>query len=193
MSSNFDAIHDIVKQQTADFKKHFMELSKRNASKSYDNLPSVINKLKAKYEAIRSELKEISKSYINEHGGIISMKLFNEAGPRQRPLWKEQRKIEDLIRVCEKQIALGKDKYTEIELGKAEMMFDSKVFGLASKLDKKEFNQNNISFSSLSDDPKLFDVYISSGSSKVHARSILAAVGSECMVAHFRFIITNAR
>lgn len=193
MNSNFDAIHDIVKQQTADFKKHFMELSKSNASKSYDNLPNAINKLKTKYEAIRSELKEISKSYTNEYGGIISMKLFNEAGPKQRPLWKEQHKIEDLIRVCEKQIALGKDKYIEIELDKAEMMFDGKVFGLASKLDKKGFSPNDILFSSLSEDPKLFDVYISSGPSKVHARSVLAALNSDCMIAHFRFIITNVK
>ena len=193
MSKNFDDIHSVVKEQTADFKTYFMQLSKKDAANKYDRLPDKINKIKDRLNEIASELKEISKSYTNEYGSIISMSLFNAAAPKQRPLWKEQRKCNDLIRMCEKQIALGKDKYIEIELDKAESAFDSKVQGLAVTLDKKGFDYSDIKFSNISFDPKLFDVYISSGSNKVHARSILAAENSECMVAHFRFIITNAR
>ena len=193
MSKNFDAIHSVVKEQTADFRVYFMQLSKKSAANKYDRLPDKINKIKDRLNEIASELKEISKNYTNEYGGIISMSLFNVAGPKQRPLWKEQHKCNDLIKMCEKQIALGKDKYVEIELNKTEQALDSKVYGLASTLDKKGFDYNSIKFSNISSDPKLFDVYISSGLNKVHARSVLAAENSECMIAHFRFIITNAR
>jgi hypothetical protein len=121
------------------------------------------------------------------------MKLFNEAAPLMRPLWKERDKLQSAINRCEKLITLGEEKYVANELNKAEIMFDSKVFGLADRLNKKCFSPDDLKFSDISLDPKLFDVYITSGNSKVHARSILAAVGSECMVAHFRFIITNAK
>ena len=60
------------------------------------------------------------------------------------------------------------------------------------RLNQKGFTPE-CKFSSLSSDPKLFDVVITDGEKKVHARSVLAAEFSECMVAHFRFIITNAK
>jgi hypothetical protein len=110
-----------------------------------------------------------------------------------RPLWKERDKLRTAINRCEKLIALGEEKYVANELNKAEVMFDGKVLGIADRLDKKLFSPDDLQFSNISSDPKLFDVYITSGNQKVYARSVLAAVNSECMVAHFRFIITNAK
>ena len=193
MSNNLDAIHKVVKEQTSEFKKYFIEIVKEDAKRKYDSLPKNIALLNDRLNEINCQLKEISKSYTNEYGGIISMSLFTAAGPKQRPLWKEQHKCQDLIRKYVKQIAMGKDSYVLESVNKAEQIFDSKVLGMAYKLDKKNFNPNEILFSSISNDPKLFDVYISSCNSKVHARSVLAAVNSECMVSHFRFIITNAK
>lgn len=193
MSSNFGAIHAAVVEQTANFKTYFLSLAKKSAERDYDNLPNKREKLLKHLDDIYCKLREISATYLNDHGGIISMKLFNEAGPKQRPLWKEQHKYEDLIRLCDKQIGLGKDRFVSINVDKAESLFNAKVTGLADKLDKKGFDPHDLTFSDIGNDPKLFDVYISSGLNKVHARSILAAANSDCMVAHFRFIITNVR
>lgn len=38
MSSAFETLHDIVKQQTAEFKTHFMELTKTSLVKEYSQL-----------------------------------------------------------------------------------------------------------------------------------------------------------
>lgn len=193
MSTNLDAIHKVVKEQTSEFKKYFIEIVKEDAKCKYDSLPKNIALLNDRLNEISCQLKEISKSYTNEYGGIISMSLFVAAGSKQRPLWKEQHKCQDLIRKYVKQIAMGKDSYVLESVNKAVQTFDSKVLGMAYKLDKKNFNPNEILFSNISNDPKLFDVYISSGNNKVHARSVLAAADSQCMIAHFRFIITNVK
>lgn len=193
MSANFNKLHLAVKEQTANFKIHFMNLARISITKEYRSLPLKIEELKSMLSDVYSKEIEISKSYLDSNGRIISMKLFNEAVPKMRPLWKERDKFRTAINRCEKLIAVGEEKYVANELNKAEIMFDGKVLGLADRLDKKLFSPDDLQFSSISSDPKLFDVYITSGNKKVHARSVLAAANSECMVAHFRFIITNAK
>lgn len=120
------------------------------------------------------------------------MKLFNDATPTMRQLWKQRDKLCSAINKCKCIINAGEDSFVNDGLAKAETMFDGKVLGLAHKLSQKSFSTDDLKFSSVSTDPKLFDVYISSGNKRVHARSVLAAENSEHMVAHFRFIITNA-
>ena len=105
---------------------------------------------------------------------------------------KEKDKLNLTIRQCKKFLQMGKDAFVEAAVDKASMMFNVKVYSLADKLDKKGFTPD-CAFSDICNDPKLFDVIITSGDKKVHARSILAAVNSERMVSHFRFIITNAK
>ena len=193
MSSNFDAIHDIVKQQTSDFKVWYTGVARQALINEYRHLPDKVDAIKQKLDETYSKSREITRTYTNEYGGIISMKLFNEAAPKLRPLWKARDKYQTEIERCKRQIALGEDTFVCNELEKLLRVFDSKVEGLARRLDKKSFSPYNLSFSDIGNDPKLFDVIIASDDKKVHARSVLAAFNSECMVAHFRFIITNAR
>ncbi len=193
MESNLVKLHIAVKEQTAKFKTYFMSVCKNSITNEYRSLPKKIDSANKKIGEIYLKEADIRKTYIDDVGRIISMQLFNEATPMLRPLWKERDKLHSFINRCKKLIALGEEKYVANELCKAEIMFDSKVFGLADRLNKRGFSPDDLKFSDISLDPKLFDVYITSGNSKIHARSILAAVGSECMVAHFRFIITNAK
>ena len=193
MSANFNELLSAVVKQTSDFKKYFLNTVHESAEREFSRIPANIAKINKQLAEIEEKSREISKSYINSHGGIISMKLFNEAMPAQRSLWKERDKCKTTICKLARQLAMGKDKYILNALDDANKAFDEKVYSLASRLDKKSFDPNNISFSNVCDDPKMFDVYIQSESKRVHARSILAAEYSECMIPHFRFIITNAR
>jgi len=193
MESNLVKLHIAVKEQTEKFKLHFMEIAKSNVIDDYRSLPKKIDSANKKIDEISLKEAYIRKTYVDDMGRIISMQLFNESVPLLRPLWKERDKLRTAINRYERQIALGEERYVTNELQKIEMTFDSKVFGLADKLNKKSFLPDDLKFSDISLDPKLFDVYITSGNNKVHARSVLAAVGSEHMIAHFRFIITNAR
>lgn len=192
MSSEFETLHDMVKQQTAEFKTHFMEMTKINLVKEYKLLPKKIESFNSMLSDVYAKENEIRKSYTDEQGRIISMKLFNEAAPMMRQLWKQRDKLRSTINKCQHTINDGEDIFVHDGLIKAETMFDDKVLGLSHKLNQKSFSPDDLKFSSISSDPKLFDVYISSGNKRVHARSVLAAENSEHMVAHFRFIITNA-
>lgn len=192
MSSEFEMLHDMVKQQTAEFKINFMELTKISLVKEYKLLPKKIESFNSMLSDVYAKESDISKRYTDEHGRIISMKLFNEAAPMMRQLWKQRDKLRSAINKCQHTINDGEDNFVHDGLIKAETMFDDKVLGLSHKLSQKSFSPNDLKFSNISSDQKLFDVYISSGNKIVHARSVLAAENSEHMVAHFRFIITNS-
>jgi hypothetical protein len=90
-------------------------------------LPDKIKLLNQKLIEVHSKEMNFRKHYIDSNGCIINMKLFNEAAPLMRPLWKERDKLQSAINRCEKLITLGEEKYVD-ELNKAEIMFDSKVF-----------------------------------------------------------------
>ena len=191
MSSNFDQLLDVAKTQTADFKVQYLNLVREDACITYDKLPDRIksaeNKMKSLHERIRNCCKEKRDSC-----GRLSFADLDLYIAQTSPMRKEVNKFEGIIRQSKKFLQMGKDSFVEANVGKASIMFDGKVYALADKLDKNGFTPD-CEFSAISHDPKLFDTIITSGSNKVHARSILAAVGSECMVAHFRFIITNAK
>lgn len=193
MNSDLVKLHLAVKEHTSQFKIYFMNITRENIINEYKSLPKKLESLNSKLSEVIAKEAEIHKNYIDNNGRIISMKLLNESTPILRPLWKEREKLNSAIDRCKKLIALDEEKYVTSELNRAEVLFDNKVFALADKLNRKSFSPDNLEFSSISLDPKLFDVYITSGNNRVHARSVLAAVSSECMVTHFRFIITNAR
>lgn len=192
MSSAFETLHDIVKQQTAEFKTHFMELTKTSLIKEYNKLNEKIEQFNNMLSDVYVKESDIRKSYTDENGRVVSMKLFNEASAMMLQLWKQRDKLCSTINKYKYIINAGEENFVHDGLAKAETMFDGKVLGLAHKLNQKSFSPDDLKFSNISSDPKLFDVYISSGNKGVHARSVLAAENSEHMVAHFRFIITNA-
>lgn len=183
MTTNFDAILSVVKSHTSEFKKHFMALMKLHSTSQFMGFSDAIETLKKKICVVRSQIDENWLKFKNNWDRIYA----------NAQLRKEVDKLEKEIRLCKKWMGLGQDAYVDKAMRDAEDLFDSKVVGLASKLDKKGFVSEGLSFSSLHHDPKLFDVIISSENKKVHARSILAAEDSVCMKAHFRFIITNAK
>ena len=184
MTTNFDSILSVVKNHTSEFKKHFMALMKRHATSQFLGFSDAIETLKKKKDVLRDQISENWLKFKNNLDRRICANV---------PLRKEMDKLEKEICLCEKWMELGQDAYVDKAMKDAEDLFDGKVAGLASKLDKKGFVSEGLGFSSLQHDPKLFDVLISSGNKKVHARSILAAEDSEYMKAHFRFIITNAK
>jgi hypothetical protein len=190
--SQLDKLLEIVTSQTANFKVYYMGLAKDSVINEFRSLPKKIANANKRIEAIRLKEREIDATYCKD-GMIFDWTAFHNASATLRPLRKERDKLNALINKCTKYIALGEDTFVAKELKKIEESFDSRVQGLAIKLDQKSFSPDDLKFSNISTDPKLFDVYISSGNNKVHARSVLAAAESAYMVAHFRFIITNAK
>lgn len=189
--SNFDSIHEVVKSQTANARVTYLDLVRLSAGRSYDNLPNKITDAKSKISSLNNKIRNCCKEK-RDPLGRLSFADLDIYIAQTNPMRKEVEKLERLIRQSEKFISMGKESFVETSVEKAAMMFDSKVFAMADKLNQKGFTPE-CKFSSLSSDPKLFDVVITDGEKKVHARSVLAAEFSECMVAHFRFIITNAK
>lgn len=189
--NNFDSIHEVVKSQTANARTTYIDLVRFSAERSYDNLPSKIAEAKSKISSLNSKIRSCCKEK-RDSMGRLSFADLDVYIAQTNPMRKEIEKLERLIRQSEKSISMGKEKFIEANVEKAAMMFDSKVFAMADKLNRKGFT-SECKFSSLSSDPKLFNVIVTDGEKKVHARSVLAAESSECMVAHFRFIITNAK
>lgn len=189
--SNFDSIHEVVKSQTANARATYLDLVKFSSERAYDNLPSKIDEAKSKISSLNNKIRNCCREK-RDSMGRLSFADLDIYIAQTNPMRKEVEKLERLIRQSEKFISMGKEIFVETSVEKAEMMFDSKVFAMADKLNRKGFT-SECKFSSLSSDPKLFDVVITDGEKKVHARSVLAAESSECMIAHFRFIITNAK
>jgi hypothetical protein len=189
--SNFDQLLLAITEQTAAFKVTFIELVRISSGVTFDNLPNKIIGAKSKIKSIEKEIRNCCKEK-RDSMGRLSFADLDLYIAQTNPMRKEIDKLNRFIRQSEKFIEMGKEKYVEMNVDNADRMFDGKVFAMADKLNKKEFTPE-CKFSSLSSDPKLFDVVITDGEKKVHARSILAAEFSECMTAHFRFIITNAK
>ena len=185
MGTNFDTILSVVKNHTSEFKKHFMALMKSHATSQFMRFSDRIESLQKERKIIDDQISELWLKHRCD-SVLDRVAILN-------PLRKKSDKMIDEINLCYKWMKLGQDAYVSKAMKDAEDLFDGKVIGLASKLDKKGFVSEGLGFSSLHHDPKLFDVIISSGNKKVHARSILAAEESEYMKAHFRFIITNAK
>ena len=72
-------------------------------------------------------------------------------------------------------------------------MFNRNIATLASRIMTQDFDFDKLEVTSISDDPKYFELQITDGKNNLYARSIYAAEFSEKMVPHFRFIITNKR
>lgn len=191
MSGNFNQLLELTKSQTAKFKTHFLGIVKENANFTFDNLPNKIKLCEDKIRGINEQIRNCC-SEKRDNLGRLSFADLAIYSVKTRPMRKEKDKLEVTVRQCKKFLQMGKDAFVEATVDKASMMFDGKVHSLADKLDKKGFTPD-CAFSDICNDPKLFDVIIASGDKKVHARSILAAVNSECMTAHFRFIITNVK
>ena len=189
--SNFDSIHEVVKQQTASARVAYLDLARLSAGRVYDNFPNQIADAKSKISSLTNKIRNCCKEK-RDSRGRLSFADLDIYVAQTNPMRKEVEKLEHFIRQSEKFISMGKESFVKDSVEKAAMMFDGKVFAMADKLNKKGFTPD-CKFSSLSSDPKMFDVIITDGEKKVHARSILAAEYSECMVAHFRFIITNAK
>ena len=191
MSENFNQLLELTKAQTAKFKSYFLSIVKENANSTFDNLP---NKIKLCEDRIRCLNEQIQNccSEKRDNLGRLSFADLEVYSAKTRPMRKEKDKLYCMIRQCNKFLQMGKDLFIESTVNNASILFDGKVYSLADKLDRKGFLPN-CSFSDICNDPKLFDVIITSGDNKVHARSILAASNSVYMKTHFRFIITNTK
>lgn len=189
--SSFDQLLSAITKQTAAFKVTFIEMVRISSGVTFDSLPNKIRCAKSKIKSLEKEIIDCCKEK-RDPMGRLSFADLDLYVAQTNPMRKEVEKLNRFIRQSEKFIKMGKEKYVEMNVEQADRMFDAKVFALADKLNKKGFT-DSCEFSAISNDPKLFDTIIIDGAKKVHARSILAAENSECMVAHFRFIITNAK
>ena len=191
MSENFNQLLELTTIQTAKFKSYFLNIVKENANFTFDNLPNKIKLCEDKICCINEQIRNCC-SEKRDNLGRLSFADLTIYSAKTRPMRKEKDKLDFTIRQCKKFLQIGKDAFVEAAVDNASNMFDGKVRSLADKLDKKGFTPGCI-FSDICNDPKLFDVIITSGDKKVHARSILAASNSSYMKTHFRFIITNTK
>ena len=191
-SDNFELLLKAIVEQTASFKANYLRMVEDAARHEYDDLPKKIASLNEKISKIHANIDALKATYLGDRGFCISdMRAFNESYSMRVALTKDLRKCNTLLKSCVKQLAIGKDSFVNQRLEESERLFNVRTSGLAGRLNKKGFSHTDLSFSSIENDPKLFDVLISSGNKSVHARSILAAEYSQCMVPHFRFIITE--
>lgn len=81
--------------------------------------------------------------------------------------------------------------YGDCKRNEADKAFTSKLKALAEKILRFGIDTDKMKIEHIDTDPKVFDAYITDGTTMLHARSILAAEYSNYMVPHYRFIITK--
>ena len=81
--------------------------------------------------------------------------------------------------------------YEKRKRNEADKAFTSKLKALTDKILKYNLNLDRLKIDHIDTDPKIFEAYITDGTTTLYARSILAAEFSSYMVPHYRFIITK--
>lgn len=173
--------------QTKDFHDDFINDAKSYASRVYDNAPNVIKTCDEKLPALREERDEIVKTLRKEYGiRYYYRPEYTEIDKKVSNLEKKRSTAKALLRKSKTEFI------SEVEKN-AEETFNRNIKSLAEKIMVKDFDFSSFKVTSISNDPKYFELLITDGKSNLYARSIYAAEYSDKMVPHFRFIITNKR
>lgn len=84
----------------------------------------------------------------------------------------------------------NKKKYVDDIVEEAEKQYQRDMLAIAEKIRRMNIDEELITVESIQDDPKRYDIFVSDGTKRVHARSIFAAEFSVKVTPHYRFIIT---
>jgi hypothetical protein len=104
----------------------------------------------------------------------------------------ERRKLDNKIERLSKILSKYTEKtYTEYCVEEATREFEANIKELAFRIQKDELDVEKLVVKSVHDDPKVFKMKITDGQKNLFCRSIIAALNSEYMIPHYRFIITN--
>lgn len=80
--------------------------------------------------------------------------------------------------------------YIDDEVDQAERRYKQDMEAVADKVRRMRMDEKAIDVESIDQDPKHFDIWLTDGEKRVHARSIFAAEFSTLVTPHYRFIIT---
>lgn len=87
-----------------------------------------------------------------------------------------------------------KQKYLDDVREAAENEYTRCLNIIIDRINKTDMDKSMIEVESISEyDAKAFDIYVTDGSKRFHARSVFCAERSEIVTPHWRFIITNKR
>lgn len=182
---------DVIKlsliEQTKEFHDDFINDATKYAERIYDNAPNVVSSCEERLPELRKEREDVIERVRAERG----WRYYNDS---------EYLAIDKRVNDCYKKLTnakaiLRKSKSTFVKeiIDAAEDTFNRNITTLASRIMNQDFDFDKLEVTSISDDPKYFELQITDGKNNLYARSIYAAEFSEKMVPHFRFIITNKR
>lgn len=168
-----DRLNAKFSEELKDFKIEYLKKVENYANEVYDNIPARIEKFILIINNIKAEL---NKAYNWE----LKTKLIryeNTLNSKKGLLVKYPTK-QDYVNKC---------------ITDAKNVFNDNINALSHRIYDKGFTIDNIKVSNVHDDPKIFQMIISDGTQKLFCRSILAAVNSDKMIPHFRFIMTDRK
>lgn len=84
----------------------------------------------------------------------------------------------------------NRKEYVDKNVEEAEKRYKYDIEAIAEKVRRMNMDEEFIEVLSIDSDPKHYDIVLSDGKKKVHARSIFAAEFSYLVAPHYRFIIT---
>lgn len=171
---SIEAIYNIIKPQMDEFKKIFLEKVKTSSKELYEKIPKNVNNINYKIRQYNTKLNNNEISY-KEYRNLIKPLEDNW-------FYKYGRSIINRFKTIK--------EYVDYRLDEAEREFDDSLKGIANRISKKGLDINNIKVSEVKNDPKFFEMLITDGKIKLHARSIIAASYSSYMKEHLRFILT---
>jgi len=173
--------------QTKEFHDDFINDATKFAERTYDNAPNVVETCEIRLSELRQEREKVIVRIKAERG----WRYYNDS---------EYLAIDKRVNDCYKKLnnakaILRKSKATFVKeiIDAAEDTFNRNITALALRIMKQDFDFDKLEVTSISTDPKYFELQITDGNNNLYARSIYAAEFSEKMVPHFRFIITNKR
>ena len=166
-----------LKSQMSEFRVMYLDAVETNAKAEYNSMKKNINKYKEEYEKVKEEEKSIGRGSYNEY--IRWEKKFNKVANKYNNA--RITLMKPMSEYCEK---LRKE---------AERAYEISLNELSARIEQHGINASKLRVSEIKDDPKYFSMHITDGVKNLYARSIIAAVFSDKVRAHFRFIITTTK
>lgn len=204
---NDKLLYESLDTMLKEFHENYIEKIMERAEKQFDNFKKEYsnidwNRLSNTYDA-NEYILELYPEYQKEWDEINQ----KEDEARAKRDWYELDKIEKerkLSNVNTKKEILAnsyiyfekfnKNVFLKRVNEEAENKYKHNLLMIIDRINKTNMDKSSIDVEYISEiDAKAFDIYISDGEKKFHARSIFAAENSKLVTPHWRFIITSAK
>ena len=173
----FNTLLDIFTKQLAPFRKEQIEKGREWAASFFETNYPRIKKLRDRNDEL---VKQV---------GLY--KLMRDGGKEAAEYERNKKTIGSILtHLAGKR---NKEEFVEYIAEQTGKKFDYNVRSLTDRVLQKGMKIESVKVTDISDDPKLFQLWITDGERTMYARSIWAAEGSDIVTPHFRFIITEKK